>query len=151
MRQAGKPVLTRVAPGPGNPLGAYWIGLDRPGYGIHGTNAPASIYRFQTHGCIRLHPDDVARLFPAVAVGAAGEIVYEPLLLVQMSDGRIWLEAHPDVYRRARDPMLVVRELAGRDELDAEIDWLAVRDVLRAKRGMPVDVTRSTGEVAASR
>jgi hypothetical protein len=47
--------------------------------------------------------------------------------------------------------MLVVRELAGRDELDAEIDWLAVRDVLRAKRGMPVDVTRSTGEVAASR
>lgn len=143
MRRAGKPVLTHVAPGPANPLGAFWIGLDRPGYGIHGTNAPASLYRFQTHGCIRLHPDDVALLFRAVAVGAAGEIVYEPLRLVQMRDGRIWLEAHPDVYRRARDPLLVVRELASQDELESEIDWLMVREVLRAKRGTPVDVTRS--------
>ena len=144
LRQAGKPVLTHVAPGPDNPLGAFWIGLDRPGYGIHGTNAPASIYRFQTHGCIRLHPDDVALLFRAVALGATGEIVYEPLLLVQMRDGRIWLEAHPDVYRRARDPLLVVRELASQDELESEIDWLMVREVVRAKRGTPVDVTRST-------
>ena len=53
MQRSGHAVLTRVAPGPDNPLGAFWIGLDRPGFGIHGTNAPASIYRFQTHGCIR--------------------------------------------------------------------------------------------------
>ena len=143
MQRAGKPVLTHVAPGPTNPLGAFWIGLDRPGYGIHGTNAPASIYRFQTHGCIRLHPDDVTRLFHEVAVGAAGEIVYEPVLLVQRRDGRVWLEAHPDVYRRARDPLVVVRELASQDELEGEIDWLMVREVVRAKRGTPVDVTRS--------
>ena len=143
MRRTGKPVLTRVMPGPTNPLGAFWIGLDRPGYGIHGTNAPASIYRFQTHGCIRLHPNDVTRLFHEVAVGAAGEIVYEPLLLVQMRDGRIWLGAHPDVYRRARDPLVVARQLASQDELEGEIDWLAVREVLRAKRGTPVDVTWS--------
>jgi L,D-transpeptidase ErfK/SrfK len=148
MRQAGKPVLTRVAPGPQNPLGAFWIGLDRPGYGIHGTNAPASIYRFQTHGCIRLHPDDVTQLFQAVAVGDGGEIVYEPVLLTQMSDGRIWLEAHPDVYRRGRDPLLVTRELARRDELEGDIDWLVVRDVLRAKRGTPVDVTRTAAPAA---
>jgi L,D-transpeptidase ErfK/SrfK len=143
MRQAGKPVLTRVAPGPQNPLGAFWIGLDRPGYGLHGTNAPASIYRFQTHGCIRLHPDDVASFFQAVAVGAAGETVYEPVLLAQASDGRVWLEAHPDVYRRARDPLPSARQLASEDELEGEIDWQAVRDVLRAKRGTPVDVTRA--------
>ena len=78
-----------------------------------------------------------------MAVGAAGEIVYEPLLLVQMRDGRIWLEAHPDVYRRARDPLVVARQLASQDELEGEIDWLAVREVLRAKRGTPVDVTWS--------
>jgi L,D-transpeptidase ErfK/SrfK len=143
MRQAGQPVLTHVAPGPKNPLGAFWIGLDRPGYGIHGTNAPASIYRFQTHGCIRLHPEDVAALFQTVPVGAAGEIVYETVLLAQMSDGRIWLEAHPDVYRRARDPLLVVRELASQDELEGDIDWQVVGDALRAKRGTPVDVTRA--------
>jgi L,D-transpeptidase ErfK/SrfK len=142
LRQAGKPVLTHVAPGPTNPLGAFWIGLDRPGYGIHGTNAPASIYRFQTHGCIRLHPDDVARLFSGVAVGEAGEILYEPILLAQMSDGRIWLESHADIYRRARDPLQVARQLAMQSELEDEIDWDAARDVLRAKRGTPVDITR---------
>jgi L,D-transpeptidase ErfK/SrfK len=144
LRLAGKPVLTHVKPGRDNPLGAFWIGLDRPGYGIHGTNAPASIYRFQTHGCIRLHPDDVASLFHAVTVGVAGEIVYEPVLLVQMRDGRIWLEAHGDVYRRVRDPLRLARELASQDELEGEIDWQAVRDTLRAKRGIPVDVTRSS-------
>lgn len=141
MGRDGKPVLTRVAPGPNNPLGAFWIGLDRPGYGIHGTNAPASIYRFQTHGCIRLHPDDVATVFHALGRGSAGESVYEPILLAQAGDGRIWLEAHPDVYRRAREPLLVAHELAAQAEIDGDIDWEAVRAVLRSKRGTPVDVT----------
>ncbi|HEY7476180.1 MAG TPA: L,D-transpeptidase family protein [Vicinamibacterales bacterium] len=141
MQRAGRAVHTRVPPGPDNPLGAFWIGLDRPGFGIHGTNAPASIYRFQTHGCIRLHPDDVAELFHTVAVGSRGEIIYQPVLLARGDDGRIWLEAHPDVYRRSRDLLAVTRELASQDELEADIDWQLVRDVLRAKRGTPMDVT----------
>lgn len=49
-RRLGKPVLTRGLPGPANPLGRYWLGLSVPGYGIHGTNAPASIGKFATHG-----------------------------------------------------------------------------------------------------
>ena len=78
MRRSGQPVIQRVRPGPTNPLGKFWIGLDRPGFGIHGTNAPSSIYQFQTHGCIRLHPDDIADLFARVAIGMPGEIVYAP-------------------------------------------------------------------------
>jgi L,D-transpeptidase ErfK/SrfK len=144
MRRAGKPVLTRVAPGPDNPLGALWIGLDRPGYGIHGTNAPASIYHFQTHGCIRLHPDDIAGLFALVNVGTPGEIVYEPLLLSRDAEGRIWLEAHQDIYRRVRDPLAAVRELASHEELEGEMDWAAVRAVLRARQGTPIDVSAQT-------
>jgi L,D-transpeptidase ErfK/SrfK len=141
MRRSGMPVLTRVPPGPANPLGRFWIGLDRPGYGIHGTNAPASIYRFQTHGCIRLHPDDVARLFPAITIGTSGQIVYEPILLTRAPDATIWLEAHPDVYRRVRDALAAVRELASREEVEADIDWQVVRKVLRMRHGTPVDVT----------
>ena len=68
-RRDGKEVLTRVAPGPTNPLGKYWFGLSVPGFGIHGTNARLSIYRFETHGCVRLHPDDIADLWSRVAVG----------------------------------------------------------------------------------
>ncbi len=90
MRREGKPVLTRVPPGPENPLGRHWIGLSLPAIGIHGTIAPASVYGFRSHGCIRVHPDDVAQLFDRVAIGEPGRIVYLPLLIAQGDDGRIW-------------------------------------------------------------
>jgi lipoprotein-anchoring transpeptidase ErfK/SrfK len=43
-----------LPPGPNNPVGAAWIGLDRPGYGIHGTPAPEQVGRTESHGCFRL-------------------------------------------------------------------------------------------------
>ena len=144
MLRLGKPVVTQVRPGPDNPLGAYWIGLDRSGYGIHGTNAPASIYHFQTHGCIRLHPEDIGQLFGRVSVGTRGEIVYRPILLARADDGTVWLEAHSDVYHRSPDGLAVVRELASYEELEAEMDWMAVRTALQTRQGTPVDVTRRT-------
>lgn len=144
LRRLGKPVVTKVRPGPDNPLGQYWIGLDRTGYGIHGTNAPASIYHFQTHGCIRLHPDDIARVFGRVSVGTRGEVVYRPILLARADDGTVWLEAHSDVYHRSPDGVTVVRELASYEELEAEMDWMAVRAALQTRQGTPVDVTRRT-------
>lgn len=69
MRREGKPVLTHVPPSPENPLGKYWIGLSIPSVGIHGTNAPSSIYSLATHGCIRLHSDDIEELFSRIEVG----------------------------------------------------------------------------------
>ena len=71
-RRAGRSLPARVPPGPNNPLGAYWLGLSAGRVGIHGTNAPRSIYQVITHGCIRLHPDDIAALFGHVRVGARG-------------------------------------------------------------------------------
>jgi lipoprotein-anchoring transpeptidase ErfK/SrfK len=43
-----------LPPGPRNPVGVAWIGLDRPGYGIHGTPAPEKVGRTESHGCFRL-------------------------------------------------------------------------------------------------
>lgn len=43
-----------LAPGPNNPVGVAWIGLDRPGYGIHGTPTPEQIGRTESIGCFRL-------------------------------------------------------------------------------------------------
>jgi L,D-transpeptidase ErfK/SrfK len=63
LRLGGKPVVARVPPGPANPLRKYWLGLSVAKYGIHGTNAPASISRFQTHGCVRMHAADIEVLF----------------------------------------------------------------------------------------
>jgi len=58
-----------IAPGPDNPLGTRWIGLDRKGYGIHGTNLQRSIGKAASHGCIRVGKRDLEQLFDMVRVG----------------------------------------------------------------------------------
>ena len=67
-----------VGPGPANPLGTRWMGLSRKGYGIHGTNAPKSIGRSASHGCIRMRKQDVEELFELVQVGDEVDLVREP-------------------------------------------------------------------------
>ena len=66
-----------VPPGKANPLGTRWLGLSKKGYGIHGTNAPGSIGRNASHGCIRMRNRDVEELFELVAVGDMVELVGE--------------------------------------------------------------------------
>jgi L,D-transpeptidase ErfK/SrfK len=65
---------TVVAPGPTNPLGTRWVGLSEKGYGIHGTNAPKSIGKAASHGCIRMGQKDLEELFTMVKLGDAVEI-----------------------------------------------------------------------------
>ena len=140
-RRAGRPHPTRVPPGPLNPLGAFWLGLDSGGIGIHGTNVPASVYRFASHGCIRLHPDDIAWLFPRVPVAAVVALAYEPVLLTQAGD-RVFIEVHPDVYKLAAPTLARIRALAAAQGLTEHIDWEAAARVLHAHHGVARDVTR---------
>lgn len=143
MRREGRAVVQRVPPGPGNPLGAFWLGLSLGSVGIHGTNAALSIFRHTTHGCVRVHPEDIASLYPRVAVGTRGQIAYEPVLLARTADG-IFLEAHPDVYRRVKgDPLWSVREMAAAAGISGEIDWPEVGRVLHARSGIARAVGRS--------
>jgi len=65
---------TVILPGAGNPIGTRWIGLNKKGYGIHGTNVPQSIGKAASHGCIRLRNSDVEQLFPLMEVGDTVEI-----------------------------------------------------------------------------
>jgi lipoprotein-anchoring transpeptidase ErfK/SrfK len=61
--------LKPVPPGPSNPLGTRWMGLNAPGVGIHGTDAPASIGYSASHGCVRMQVPDAEWLFEHVHVG----------------------------------------------------------------------------------
>ncbi|KWX70076.1 L,D-transpeptidase [Paenibacillus jilunlii] len=54
---------------PGGPFGAFWMGLSKPHYGIHGTNDPSSIGKMVSHGCIRMYNEDVSWLAATVPVG----------------------------------------------------------------------------------
>lgn len=58
-----------IAPGPNNPLGTRWIGLNSGLVGIHGTNADSSIGSRASHGCIRMHIDDVEDLYARIQMG----------------------------------------------------------------------------------
>lgn len=64
-----------LAAGPNNPVGTRWIDLSKPHYGLHGTPAPSSIGKRQSHGCVRLTNWDVERL--AAAVDASVPVVMQ--------------------------------------------------------------------------
>jgi len=65
-----------LPPGPNNPVGVAWIGLDRPGYGIHGTPEPEKVGRTESHGCFRLANWDARTLLALVEVGMP--VIVEP-------------------------------------------------------------------------
>lgn len=85
------PSWKTVAPGPNNPVGTRWMGLSVKGYGIHGTNAPRSIGKAASHGCIRMRNRDVEDLFALVGAGVSVELDGERPQIV----ARILAEQNP--------------------------------------------------------
>jgi lipoprotein-anchoring transpeptidase ErfK/SrfK len=67
--------LKPIPPGPGNPLGTRWMGLDASGVGMHGTPDAASIGYSASHGCIRMRIPDAEWLFDHVRIGTPVFIV----------------------------------------------------------------------------
>ena len=64
-----------LPPGPNNPVGVAWIGLDKPGYGMHGTPVPEQVGRTESHGCFRLANWDAEHLLKLVWIGMPVEVV----------------------------------------------------------------------------
>jgi lipoprotein-anchoring transpeptidase ErfK/SrfK len=59
----------QIPPGPNNPVGAVWIGLNKEHYGLHGTPEPATIGHVESHGCVRLTNWDAIELGQMVDSG----------------------------------------------------------------------------------
>ena len=66
-----KPAKQILPPGPNNPVGAVWLGLSLPGYGIHGTPKPEQIGRAESHGCFRLANWNARRLYDICDTGVS--------------------------------------------------------------------------------
>lgn len=151
--RAKRPELPAVVPpGPTNPLGNFALDLSWPGYVIHGTNRPFSIGRRVSHGCIRMYPEDIARLFPEVAIDTAVRIVDQPVKLGWQA-GNLYLEVHPHQWQideleatgrlsGAAPPPLSswIRATAGGEA--SRLDWDLVRAVSDARQGLPVRIMR---------
>lgn len=65
----GEFLIVNKLPNPGGPYGAFWMGLSKRHYGIHGTNRESSIGKRVSRGCIRMHNKDVLELAKLVPLG----------------------------------------------------------------------------------
>ena len=125
---------------PDNPLGSRRLELTLPMYRIHGTDIPWGVGMQVSHGCIRLYPEDIERLFPLVPVGTPGQFAYQVVKVGQLN-GAIYAEMHEDIYSKNpaifRQAMGVVeaRGFAG------QVDEKLMLDGLLNAGGVPFQVT----------
>ena len=145
--ERGDPPLPKVVPpGPDNPLGAYAmrLGVGGGSYLIHGTNNPTAVGMAVTHGCIRMYPEDIEKLFPLVPVGTKVRLINEPVKIAWV-DGQLLIEVHPpvDAEGQSVEPDLdtfskLLEQELGKDT--AAIHWDLARETLQTAKGMPTVV-----------
>lgn len=134
-----------VPAGPNNPLGKYAINLGLNGIMIHGTNAPSSVGKKVSHGCMRMYAKDIETVFKNVKVGT-------PVLLMKSSREMGWqgntlyLQLAPRITKLKREeakysPDLAlyaaIQQFAGEN---ASIDWQAVEEARLRADGIPVAI-----------
>lgn len=146
-------ILPRVVPpGPENPLGDYAMRLSIPGYLIHGTNKPAGVGMRVTHGCIRMFPEDIEKLFPTVEVGTTVTIIDEPVKVGWAAD-RLFVEVHPPLEeqgegRRRMQFTTLLREAAVMRGM--RVDWLRAEQIYVQATGLPIEVPLMPADVASN-
>lgn len=132
-----------VPPGPDNPLGTHALRLSARNVLIHGTNRPFAVGRKASHGCLRLYPEDIPWVYRLVHVDTPVRIVREPVK-VGVREQRIYVEVHDDEEAKVDLPATAQRLLAKR-RLLGRVDPDALAAALRARSGVPTDVTRRPG------
>jgi L,D-transpeptidase ErfK/SrfK len=131
---------TKIPPGPDNPLGSHWLGLSINGYGIHGTNIPWAVGRLVTHGCIRLYPEDIIRLYSIVPVGTPVTIIYEPVK-IGFQEGRIFVEVHEDIYHCLPNLLRFTLQKLERKKIQHLVDGRKLEDAIQRRSGFPEEIT----------
>lgn len=144
-----------VPPGPNNPLGRYAMRLGVPGYLIHGTGEDKAfgIGMRVTHGCIRMYPEDVEKLFPLVNVGTSVNLVNQPIKLGWVGD-TLYIEisqpldedslTSQQLYEQAK--ALIAKKTAGRA---FTLNEAALRAAVEKPTGIPVVISGGPHSVTA--
>jgi L,D-transpeptidase ErfK/SrfK len=121
---------------PDNPLGLYRIELTLPEYALHGTNIPWGIGMTVSHGCIRLYPEDIERLFKKIKVGTPGRFVYQPVKFGWRGDA-LYVEVHEDFYGKYPGLWSLAAKEAQRLGLSDQIDFRKLQKAVVEKTGIP--------------
>ena len=75
-------------------MGTHVLRLGWTNYAIHGTNKPPSIGLRGTHGCLRMYPEDIVRIYSEVPVGVPVRVVNQPTLFGWRGDA-LYGQAYP--------------------------------------------------------
>jgi L,D-transpeptidase ErfK/SrfK len=124
---------------PDNPLGRYRLELTLPEYALHGTNVPWGVGMEVSHGCVRLYPEDIDRLFHKVKVGTPGEFVYQPIKFGWRGDV-LYVEVHDDLYGRYPGLWAHAVDLVRQKGLQDDVDYRRLQKAVEQKRGVPTYV-----------
>jgi len=144
--EGNEPLPDIVKAGPDNPLGRYAMRLGIPGYLIHSTNKPYGVGMRVTHGCLRMYPEDIERLFENIPVGTPVHLINQPIKLGWFA-GSLFVELHPPLeedtenYANYMQSVLdAIAEFTAPDEinLSGRQLWQAIEN----QDGIPVAVTR---------
>jgi L,D-transpeptidase ErfK/SrfK len=148
-----EPDLPTVVPaGDDNPLGAFALYLGWPAYLIHGTNKPDGVGRDSSHGCIRLYPEDIERLFHEVRGGTGVRVIAQEVKVAWIGDS-LYVQVHPnsdqshEIAVSASFTSTVPRDLVARvanaaGAFEELIDWGVVRRAGLERTGIPVPIAR---------
>lgn len=140
------PLPQVVPPGPDNPLGKFALRLGMPSYLIHGTNRPWGVGMRVSHGCIRLYPENIARLFERVKIGTPVNIIYQPFK-AGMRRGELYVEAHlslTDIKVSDSSGLteMIAAIVAATEKSVSGVKWEAVEQIVHKRTGI---ATRASG------
>jgi L,D-transpeptidase ErfK/SrfK len=154
----GEQLPAVVQPGPDNPLGKFELTLGWPSYLIHGTNKPYGVGLRSSHGCIRLYPEDIEKIFQMVTNGTHVRVVNQPFLF-GAHDQQLYLQAYSVLEDDARDWEHAQKKLLShalamhiQKTLQAsgtQVDWHRVAAITKAPRGIPIAVSGADSSVEA--
>jgi L,D-transpeptidase ErfK/SrfK len=142
------PQLPAVVPaGPDNPLGAYALRLSLGSVLIHGTNRPFAVGRMASHGCLRLYPEDIPKLFAAAPNGVKVTIIRQPVKVGER-DGRVFIEVHKDVFANndggaGKGFFDEAVKLLAKKGLLSRISTKKLYTALEKRLGIPTDITET--------
>jgi L,D-transpeptidase ErfK/SrfK len=153
--EGDEPLPDVVKAGPDNPLGRYAIRLGIPGYLIHSTNKPYGVGMRVTHGCLRMYPEDIEKLFDEVSVGTRVQLINQPIKIGWLA-GSLFLELHPpleedrekyqdymqNVLDAIADFLADERNTDGAGSINISLSGGALRQAVEEQSGLPVLISR---------
>jgi L,D-transpeptidase ErfK/SrfK len=151
----GRPLPKVVPAGPDNPLGGYAMYLGIKGYLMHGTNKPYGVGMRVSHGCIRLYPEDIEKLFAEVPIGTQVRIINQPYK-AGWHNGKLYVEAHHPLTEQVKQigynyTGLVSEVLSKLGDDPRKPDWSELQEYSKALTGIPMPVTLQDADVTISK